>query len=127
MVVSKWTFLESNSAQAKAVFSRSPEVSSTQESLRENVTLVTITITNDGLTGNVYSFANPYEKDVRLFFTQGCVPDEDSEEDSGTTSQAVEQGNSDGETEAEAGASKPKPKAKPAAARGRKGKQKAGK
>ncbi|CAI7584161.1 unnamed protein product [Penicillium pancosmium] len=77
--------------------------------------------------GNVYSFANPYEKDVRLFFTQGCVPDEDSEEDSGTTSQAVEQGNSDGETEAEAGPSKPKPKAKPAATRGRKGKQKAGK
>lgn len=84
-------------------------------------------ITNNGLTGNVYSFANPYEKDVRLFFTQGCVPDEDSEEDSGTTSQAVEQGNSDGETEAEAGPSKSKPKAKPAAARGRKGKQKAGK
>lgn len=114
----------SNSAQERAAFSMFPEVSGTLKNPNTN-RFPPVTITNDGLTGNIYSFQNPYQKDTRLFFTQGCVPDENSEEDSGTTSQAVEQGNSDGE--AAAGPSKSKHKAKPAAARGRKGKQKAGK
>ncbi|KXG49462.1 uncharacterized protein PGRI_063190 [Penicillium griseofulvum] len=31
--------------------------------------------------GNYYSFANTHQKEARLFFTQGCVPDEDENED----------------------------------------------
>ncbi|KAJ5278127.1 hypothetical protein N7524_004280 [Penicillium chrysogenum] len=31
--------------------------------------------------GNYYSFANTHQKEARLFFTQGCVPDENENED----------------------------------------------
>ncbi|KAJ5319402.1 hypothetical protein MYU51_017469 [Penicillium brevicompactum] len=36
--------------------------------------------------GNYYSFANPHRKEARLFFTQGCVPDE-TEGEEGTDTQ----------------------------------------
>ncbi|KAJ6186320.1 hypothetical protein N7519_007621 [Penicillium mononematosum] len=34
--------------------------------------------------GNYYSFANTHQKEARLFFTQGCVPDENENEDDTT-------------------------------------------
>ncbi|KAJ5693312.1 hypothetical protein N7462_002735 [Penicillium macrosclerotiorum] len=70
--------------------------------------------------GNYYSFANPYQKEARLFFTQGCVP-ADSEEAS--PSQGPKTAGQESEFEADSGKS-----AAPATkTRGRppKGKQKA--
>ncbi|OQE16394.1 hypothetical protein PENSTE_c024G09392 [Penicillium steckii] len=64
--------------------------------------------------GNMYSFANPYGKEARLFFTQGCVPEE-GEEAAEPISQPP---TTDSQSE---GNGNPKPKT----GRGRKGKQKA--
>lgn len=63
----------SNSAPGKDVSSRFPEVIYPSDLLKypEEETLTQISI-----TGNYYSFANAYQSDARLFFTQGCVPTE---------------------------------------------------
>ncbi|KAJ5156506.1 hypothetical protein N7492_009309 [Penicillium capsulatum] len=68
--------------------------------------------------GNYYSFANPYGKDARLFFTQGCVPGE------GEDAPPPETTTSGHETEAEADGG---PSASGKGRGRRKGKQKAGK
>lgn len=75
-----------------------------------------------GLTGSHYSFANPYDKDARLFFTQGCIPDESEELPTAESKGDAQDGGPEAQS-AQSGPSKPKP----ANARGRKGKQKAGK
>lgn len=63
------------------------------------------------LIGNYYSFANPFGKEARLFFTQGCVP---SEGDESPPSGAKNAG-PESEAETESGPSAPKTKAKGAA------------
>lgn len=56
--------------------------------------------------GNYYSFANPFGKEARLFFTQGCVP---SEGDESPPSGAKNAG-PESEAETESGPSAPKTK-----------------
>ncbi|KAJ5584115.1 uncharacterized protein N7459_003915 [Penicillium hispanicum] len=70
--------------------------------------------------GNYYSFANPYGKEARLFFTQGCVPGEGEELPPSESKNAVQES----EFEPDSGTSAPRA----AKSRGRpKGKQRAGK
>ncbi|KAL3478009.1 kinetochore CENP-C fungal-like protein [Aspergillus californicus] len=69
--------------------------------------------------GNYYSFANTYNKDARLFFTQGCVPAGDGSGDDAPGS-ASKPGTLDGESNT------PPARPKTTAGKGRpKGKQKA--
>ncbi|CAG8944898.1 unnamed protein product [Penicillium salamii] len=85
--------------------------------------------------GNYYSFANPHGKEARLFFTQGCVPDESGEQNDtqgeldndNDTSAVSREGSAESEAEAEAPAPDPVP-APVKKSKGRpKGKQKKGK
>ncbi|KAK5798514.1 hypothetical protein VI817_004804 [Penicillium citrinum] len=64
--------------------------------------------------GNMYSFANPYDKEARLFFTQGCVPEGDEESAEPISQPPGAESQSEGNANA-----------KPKTGRGRKGKQKA--
>lgn len=62
----------------------------------------------------MYSFANPYDKEARLFFTQGCVPEGDEESAEPISQPPGAESQSEGNANA-----------KPKTGRGRKGKQKA--
>ena len=74
-----------------------------------------------GSIGNYYSFANPYGKEARLFFTQGCVPSENEE---GSPPSEPKNTVQESEFNPDGGTSAPRA----ATGRGRlKGKQKAGK
>jgi centromere protein C len=43
--------------------------------------------------GNYYSFANTHHKEARLFFTQGCVPDESESENENDTQAEIDNDN----------------------------------
>ncbi|KAJ5512957.1 hypothetical protein N7463_002509 [Penicillium fimorum] len=51
--------------------------------------------------GNYYSFANTYQKEARLFFTQGCVPDENENENEDDTPQMSQDAGPESEFEAD--------------------------
>ncbi|KAJ5959048.1 uncharacterized protein N7479_006198 [Penicillium vulpinum] len=51
--------------------------------------------------GNYYSFANTHRKEARLFFTQGCVPDENENENEEDTPQMSQDAGPESEFEAD--------------------------
>ncbi|CDM35614.1 hypothetical protein DTO013E5_6497 [Penicillium roqueforti] len=51
--------------------------------------------------GNYYSFANTHQKEARLFFTQGCVPDENENENEDETPQMSQDVGPESEFEAD--------------------------
>lgn len=84
---------------------------------------------NQAFAGNYYSFANAHQKEARLFFTQGCVPDETEDEVENETQGETDHDNDRSALSRDAsGESEPEPEPEPIPqkkARGRpKGKQK---
>lgn len=73
MDVCKWISQVYNSVQARVVSFKFLEVS-------RLFSLNRLHQPNQAFPGNYYSFANTHQKEARLFFTQGCVPDETEDE-----------------------------------------------
>ena len=75
------------------------------------------------IIGNYYSFANTYNKDARLFFTQGCVPSTAEGDDAPGSASKTDALDGESNTpparsrpqKATAGKGRPKGKQKPAA------------
>lgn len=85
--VSKWIFPVFNSVLARVVFSKSLVVSF------EFPPVMCVNLLTPVLLGNYYSFANTHHKEARLFFTQGCVPDESESENENDTQGEIDNDN----------------------------------
>lgn len=78
------------------------------------------------LIGNYYSFQNAHRKEARLFFTQGCVPNENEESPASQSKPAVQESEFEADGEVENGTKSGPTAATAKKARGRpKGKPKA--
>ena len=71
------------------------------------------------LSGNYYSFANAHGRNVRLFFTQGCVPENGSPAPDDLKQTPIE-----GDSATEAGQTGPRTKGRPKGSKGAKAKDK---